>query len=389
MVMPKVTGVARRRVACGLLALLGVAGGAGGAHGQAPTAPAGSPQGVPVQVAAAARRDVPVVLRNIGSVQALNTVLVRARVDGTIERVLFAEGQDVTAGQPLVQIDPRPYAAALAQARAKRAADEAGMANAQRDLGRYTNLARSEFASRQQVDTQQATVQQTAATLQGDDAQIASAQLNLDYATVALADRRQGGAAAGRRRQPGPRDRRDRDRERRRRSTPSPWCSPCRRTRWRRCRTRWRAASLPAEAFAGDDRLKLGQGELLTIDNQIDAATGTIRLKADLRQPGQPAVAGPVRQRPPARGHPGARAGGADGRRCSTGRTGCTCIVMKPDQTVVNQPIEVTQDDGQDAVVGQRPGRGRAGRDRRPVAAAERHQGRGHAAAGQRVAARA
>jgi multidrug efflux system membrane fusion protein len=93
--------------------------------------------GVPVTTAVAGRRDVPVMLRNLGTVQAFNSVLVRARVDGTIDKVMFTEGQDVKPGDPLMEIDPRPYAATLAAAQAKKASDTAQLQNAQRDLARY------------------------------------------------------------------------------------------------------------------------------------------------------------------------------------------------------------------------------------------------------------
>ena len=141
--------------------------------------PAPSPAGrgadapPPVTVAQAARQDVPVFASGVGTVQAYRSVLVRARVDGTLEKIFFREGQDVKRGDPLAEIDPRPYAAALAQAQAKRAADQANLDNQRRDLKRYAVLSRTNFASLQQVDTQQAAVNSSVATLQGDDAAIA------------------------------------------------------------------------------------------------------------------------------------------------------------------------------------------------------------------------
>jgi multidrug efflux system membrane fusion protein len=138
----------------------------------------------PVTTAQSTRRDVPVFTSGIGTVQAYQSVLVRARVDGTLERIAFTEGQDVKPGDLLAVIDPRPYAALLAQAQAKRAADEAQLQNAKLDLARYASLARTNFASRQQLDTQQATVNQTVATLQGDEAAIATAALNLSFCNI-------------------------------------------------------------------------------------------------------------------------------------------------------------------------------------------------------------
>jgi multidrug efflux system membrane fusion protein len=138
----------------------------------------------PVTIGRAARQDVPVYATGLGTVQAYQSVLVRARVDGTLERIAFTEGQDVKPGDLLAVIDPRPYAALLAQAQAKRAADQAMLQNNKLDLARYASLARTNFASRQQLDTQQATVAQTTANLQGDEAAEATASLNLSFCNI-------------------------------------------------------------------------------------------------------------------------------------------------------------------------------------------------------------
>ena len=138
----------------------------------------------PVTVATATRQDVPVFANGVGTVQAYRAVLVRARVDGTLEKIAFVEGQDVKPGAPLAEIDPRPYQAVLDQARAKRAADTAQLANQRLDLVRYASLARTNFASKQQLDTQQALVSQQLATLQGDDATIEAAALNVEYCHI-------------------------------------------------------------------------------------------------------------------------------------------------------------------------------------------------------------
>ena len=119
------------------------------------------PSAVPVSTAVAKKQDVPIITRGIGTVQALQSVLVRARVDGTVEKIAFTEGQDVKPGDLLAVIDPRPYQAVYDQAVAKKAADTAMLGNAKRDLARYSDLAKSEFASRQSVDTQQASVSQS------------------------------------------------------------------------------------------------------------------------------------------------------------------------------------------------------------------------------------
>ena len=158
--------------------------GANAAIAQAPPSAAGPGTPPPVTIGRAARHDVPVYATGLGTVQAYQAVLVRARVDGTLDRIAFTEGQDVKPGDLLAVIDPRPYAALVAQAEAKRAADQAMLQNNKLDLARYTSLARTNFASRQQLDTQQATVNQTTANLQGDEAAAATASLNLSFCNI-------------------------------------------------------------------------------------------------------------------------------------------------------------------------------------------------------------
>ncbi|HEX7921697.1 MAG TPA: efflux RND transporter periplasmic adaptor subunit [Bradyrhizobium sp.] len=137
---------------------------------------------VPVKIAPVEKADFPVYLTGLGTVQAFNTVQVRTRVDGQITKIAFKEGQFVKAGDTLVEIDPRPYQATLDQAKAKKAQDEANIANANLDLQRYTKL--GEFATRQQLDTQRSTVAQLTAQIAADDAAIFNAQTQVDYATV-------------------------------------------------------------------------------------------------------------------------------------------------------------------------------------------------------------
>src|SRR5712675_875400 len=137
---------------------------------------------VPVTIAPVQKADFPVYLTGLGTVQGFNTVLVRTRVDGQIDKIAFKEGQLVNQGDLLVQIDPRPYQAALDQAKAKKAQDEANLANANLDLQRYTKL--GEFATRQQTDTQRSTVAQLTAQIAADDAAISNAQTQLDYTAV-------------------------------------------------------------------------------------------------------------------------------------------------------------------------------------------------------------
>src|SRR5258705_1024956 len=137
---------------------------------------------VRVTIAPVEKADFPVYLTGLGNVQGFNTVVVRTRVDGQIDKIAFQEGQLVNQGDLLAQIDPRPYQATLDQAKAKKAQDEANLANANLDLQRFTKL--GEFATRQQTDTQRSTVAQLTAQITADTALIETAQTQLDYATV-------------------------------------------------------------------------------------------------------------------------------------------------------------------------------------------------------------
>jgi multidrug efflux system membrane fusion protein len=140
------------------------------------------PSAVRVSIAPVEKADFPVYLTGLGTVQGFNTVVVRTRVDGQIDKIAFQEGQLVKQGDLLAEIDPRPYRAALDQAKAKKAQDEANLANANLDLQRYTKL--GEFATRQQTDTQRSTVAQLTAQIAADDAAAFNAQTQLDYTAV-------------------------------------------------------------------------------------------------------------------------------------------------------------------------------------------------------------
>jgi membrane fusion protein, multidrug efflux system len=141
-----------------------------------------APSAVRVSIAPVEKADFPVYLTGLGTVQGFNTVVVRTRVDGQIDKIAFQEGQLVKQGDLLAEIDPRPYRAALDQAKAKKAQDEANLANANLDLQRYTKL--GEFATRQQTDTQRSTVAQLTAQIAADDAAAFNAQTQLDYTAV-------------------------------------------------------------------------------------------------------------------------------------------------------------------------------------------------------------
>lgn len=144
-----------------------------------PPAPA-----IPVTVGVVTPRNVPVLLQGIGTVEAFNTDTIRTRVDGEITAVHFTDGQEVKAGALLFTIDPRPYQAALAQAEAVKAKDEAQLVSAEADLARYSRLLSGGFQTRQSYDQQKALVAQLHASIAGDQAAIDTAQLNLDYTQI-------------------------------------------------------------------------------------------------------------------------------------------------------------------------------------------------------------
>ncbi len=153
-------------------------GGPGGTHGSGPNLP------VPIVPGVVAKHDVPIYLDGLGTVQAFNTVNVKARVDGQIDKILFTEGQDVQAGDLLAQIDPRPYQSQLDQAVAKKSQDEAQLNNARVVLKRDEDLIAKKVLDQQSYETQRFLVDQMVATVQGDAAAIDNARTQLDYTRI-------------------------------------------------------------------------------------------------------------------------------------------------------------------------------------------------------------
>lgn len=148
------------------------------------TVAAGPGPAIPVSTAPVKRQDLPINLSGLGTVQAFRTVQVRAQVTGVLIALPAKEGQEVKTGDVIAEIDPRPYKAALDQATAQRDKDVAQLRGAELDLKRYQDLAKRNFAPVQQVDDQQATVSTDAAAIAVDNAQIETARLNLDYCTI-------------------------------------------------------------------------------------------------------------------------------------------------------------------------------------------------------------
>ena len=240
----------------------------------APVAP-----GVPVTAGTVAVADVPVLLNGVGTVQAFNMVTIKSRVDGQIVNVAFTEGQEVKAGAPLFQIDPRPYQAVVDQVMAAKQKDEAQLASAEADLSRYAQLVPSGFQTKQSYDQQRATVGQLQASIKADEAQIETARLNLGYADIrAPIDGRlgarlvdagnmvhatdQGGLVTIAQLRP-------------------IFASFTVAQEWaHKVRERQATAPLKVQAYGDDNKTLLSTGTLTLIDNTIDQATGTIRLKA-------------------------------------------------------------------------------------------------------------
>ena len=241
--------------------------------------PPRTPAAVPVETAVATRADVPVHLEGLGTVQAFNTVKVTARVDGQIEKVGFVEGQTVKQGDVLLQIDPRPYRAALEQALAAKDKDAAQLANAERDLDRYEMLAPQDLVSQQTLDAQRALVAQIEAQLKGDEATIESARTQLDYTTITAPIRARTGIRLV---DPGnivhAAD-----------STgivvltqmqPISVIFTLPEDDLSAVNTALSQGPVTVVALSRDSKQELDRGSVALVDNQIDQATGTIRLKA-------------------------------------------------------------------------------------------------------------
>jgi multidrug efflux system membrane fusion protein len=184
-----VDALSRRRAgfaAGGVAALVAIAVAFWGMERKAQSADAPAPKAPPVIVTSTRveRQDVPIYLTGVGTVTANQSVTVKTRVDGELDKVGFVEGQDVKAGQMIAQLDPRALQAQLAQAKATQAKDQAQLLNARLDLKRFTQLAKEDAATQQQLDTQRALVAQLEASVQMDEAQVSFAQVQLGYTTI-------------------------------------------------------------------------------------------------------------------------------------------------------------------------------------------------------------
>ena len=239
---------------------------------------------VPVRVATVRQQSMPHFLNGLGTVTPSADVLVTSRVDGQLMRLHFTEGQHVSAGDLLAEIDPRPFEAALAEARGTLARDKAQLVNARRDLDRYAKLAAGDYIARQQYESQRATVRQYEGTVAADEAAVQSAALQLEYSRIVapvsgrlgLRNVDEGNMIKAS------------DTEGLVRITEITPCYvvftlpenrvPLVGTALRR--TREGAARPLVQAWDREQKNLLAFGELLSMDNRIDQATGTVRLKA-------------------------------------------------------------------------------------------------------------
>jgi membrane fusion protein, multidrug efflux system len=239
-----------------------------------PSAPA-----IPVIATSAQKQNVSDYLTGLGSVQAFNRVTMHVRVDGELQEISFTEGQFVRTGDVLAKIDPRPLQAMLDQAKAKKAQDQAQLIAAQKDLQRSKTLIDKNFQTQQVVDQMQAKVDQLAAAIDADKAAIESAETQLGYTTIVspldgrmgmrLIDKGNivhandpGGLVVITQVQPIAVIF----------SVPQDYLLPI--------TTAMKLGPLKVSAYSRDNSTRLGEGTLLLIDNQIDASTGTLRLKA-------------------------------------------------------------------------------------------------------------
>ncbi len=272
-----------RQIAKVAVALVVLAAGAailwsryGSAPGQATRAAA---RPVSVTVAAATRADVPVMLTGLGTVQASFTVGIHAQVDGKLQEVLFQEGQYVAKGDVLAKIDPRLYQAALDQAKAKKAQDEAQLVALQKDLERFQALSTKGFQSQQNIDQQLAKVNASKAAIAADNAAIDAARTQLDYTTItAPSDGRMGVRLVD----PGNLVK----------ASDAGSIAVLTRTRpiyvmftlpaqtLDDVREAMKGGEVPVTAYDRDNKKTLSRGKLETVDNVIDQATATYKLKA-------------------------------------------------------------------------------------------------------------
>ncbi len=241
---------------------------------------AGQSAPVAVSVATVASGDITVRIPALGTITPLATVTVRTQISGQLQKIFFTEGQLVKQGEPLALIDPRPYEAALAQMEGNLRRDQALLADAKLDLKRYEDLIAQDSVSQQQVDTQRALVDQYVGTVASDEAQLRTARINLVYChitapvtgRVGLRQVDQGNYVT-----PGDANGIVVITQ----MQPITAIFPIPEDNVTKVMQRLHdGASLRAEAYDRADSTKLAEGKVLTVDNQIDITTGTVKLRA-------------------------------------------------------------------------------------------------------------
>ncbi len=243
------------------------------------TQQAGQQAAIPVTFETVRLSDFPVYLDGLGTVQPYDTVVVRSRIDGQVVKVDFRQGQIVQEGDVLVQIDPRPYQAALAEAEAKKAQDQANLRNAQINLQRAVTLAKQQAGPQQQVDTQQAMVDQLTAQVKGDQANIDNAQTQLSYTTIKSP---LSGKVGFRQVDPGnivhATDPNGIVTIVKLQPISVVFTAP--EEQVQRINKALDAGQVPVWALSSDGTKTLAQGHLAIVNNQVDLASGTIQMKA-------------------------------------------------------------------------------------------------------------
>lgn len=308
-----------------------------------PAKVAAPPPAVPVTAGTVAASNVPIYLDGIGAVQAYNTVTVKVRVDGQLQQVAFREGQDVHKGDLLAQIDPRPFQAALDQAKAAKTRDEAQLANAKLDQQRYAELAPKGYATRQTLDTQNAQVLSDTAAVQSDQAAIDNAQTQLGYTTIrSPLDGRTGLRLVDEGNIVHATD-----------TTglvvitqlhPIAVIFTLPEANLPQINREMASGQLKAQALSRDSKEKLADGVLELVDNQIDPTTGTVKLKATF--PNQDNALWPgqfVNARLLVRTQSNGLT--VPSSVVQRGPKGTYAFVIKPDQTIEQRPITVAQID--------------------------------------------
>lgn len=304
------------------------------------TARAGFQQVMPVSVISVQRRTIPIYLTGLGSVTAFNTVSIKSRVDGQLVQVAFREGQHVNKGDLLAVIDPRPYQVALSQAEATLFKDRAQLKDARLNYQRYKDLlSQSGAMSQQQVDTQQATVDELEGTVRTDQANIDNAKLNVSYCHILAPVSGRVGLRLV-------------DAGNMIHATdtnpllvitqlqPISVLFTLPEDQLPEVAKQMSSHTLEVDAYSRDDRTKLATGKLLTIDNQIDPTTGTGKLKAVFENPNDQLwpnqfvnVRLLLEQRKDSLVVPAAAV--------QRGPNGNFVYVVKSDQTVTAKPVEV------------------------------------------------